>query len=130
MSVCKIITYPDLFQPADEQEVSGKFVQFCWRGVVYILFATKAEHRFHNQMLAHFLKDHGLPHRWTNDENLSIDTDDLEVQGGGRFHYDRLERKLELWDNSQAYGRFTEEGLAECIHAAEHPWSDSSIIIS
>jgi hypothetical protein len=129
MIPCKIHSYP----PADilqgEEEVLGKFVQFHWRGVEYLLFATKAEHRFHNQMLARFLAEHGLPHRWLDDETLSIEVDDLQVIGGGRFRLASHENLLELWDNSQAYGRFDEGGLPERIRRAGHPWSASRVVI-
>jgi len=126
MKPCKIVTYPSSFAG---DELTGKFVQFRWRGIDYLLFATKAEHRFHNQMLARFLEEHGLPHRWENDETLAIEVDDLIVIGGGRFHYVANGNHLELWDNSQAYGRFDEEGLAESIHSCPPPWADARVII-
>lgn len=130
MALCKIVSYPPLEQLPVEHEIEGKFVQFRWRGIQYLLFATKAEHRFHNQMLGHFLDDHGLPYHWQNDETLSIDIDDMEILGGGRFRFSPDEDSLQLWDNSQAYGRFIEEGLEDCIKATAHPWSSSHIIIN
>jgi len=126
MSLCKIINYPAL---NDADEVQGKFVQFRWRGVEYLLFATKEEHRFHNQMLARFLDEHGLPHRWQSEENLEIEVDDLAVIGGGRFYHTNAGNQLELWDNSQAYGRFDENGLEACIHSADHPWAGAKVMI-
>jgi len=129
MPLCKILSYPPLEQLSQEDEVLGKFVQFRWRGIEYLLFATKAEHRFHNQMLARFLDEHGLPHRWVDDETLEIEADDLAVIGGGRFRFEREGNLLELWDNSQAYGRFDEERLAERIQAAGHPWSSAAVVI-
>lgn len=125
----KIITYPPFDQLEALNEIEGKFVQFSWRGIQYLVFATKDEHRFHNQMLAHFLSDHGLPYRWSDAETLEIGADDLTVLGGGRFRFLLQNRRLQLWDDSQAYGRFSESGLAESIHAAGHPWSDATVEI-
>lgn len=130
MSVCKIVSYPSMEELSRENEVSGKFVQFRWRGVEYLLFATKVQHRFHNQMLGHFLEEHGLPHRWLGDETLEIAADDMEVSGGGRFRFVKAENLLELWDNSQAYGRFNESGIEAKIHAAAHPWSTARVRVS
>jgi hypothetical protein len=42
--------------------------------------------------------------------------------GGGRFRVDLERGTLDLWDDSHAYGRFDERGLAARFAAAEHPW--------
>jgi hypothetical protein len=80
-------------------------------------------------MLAHFLTDHDIAHRWQNDETLELDTDVVSVMGGGRFLFRRPQNVLELWDNSQAYGRFNETGIASKVHAADHPWSRARVIV-
>jgi hypothetical protein len=129
MLASKIISYPPWEQLSPDGETLGKFIQFRWRGIEYLLFATRETHRFHNQMLAHFLDEHSLPHRWLDDQHLEIEADDLQIIGGGRFRLVQGENLLELWDNSQAYGRFDEEGLAEKIRTAGHPWSASRVVI-
>jgi len=120
------VNYPAL---SGEEALLGKFIQFRWRGIDYLVFAIKSEHRFHNQILAHFLEAHGLPHHWRDDETLDLDSDDLTVIGGGRFSYAPENDRLEVWDNSQAYGRFDDMGLAQCIHASAHPWAGAKVII-
>lgn len=124
---CKIVNYPPL---ADEAELEGKFVQFQWRGITYLLFAIKAEHRFHNQMLGRFFEEHAIPHHWQGKEALIVDSDEVSVSGGGRFRYTRGSNRLELWDNSQVYGRFDDTVLEQCIHAATHPWATVEVMIS
>jgi hypothetical protein len=102
---------------------TGKFLQLVWCGDEYLVFAPAATFRFHNQILARFLSEHGVDHRWRDEETLEFDTDRIEIGGGGRFRVDASTRTLELWDNSQAYGRFAASGLAGRIAAAGHAWS-------
>lgn len=125
-----IDTYPPIDALSGLDEVEGKFVQFSWEGTEHLLFATREQHRFHNQMLARFLAEHGIPHRWIDDQTLEIETDTLLVLGGGRFRYRQQQNLLELWDNSQAYGRFNETGIEAKIHAAGHPWSGARVSVS
>jgi len=129
VSPCRIVAYPDIQTLVAPPGSSGKFVQFRWRGVEYLLFATRDQHRFHNQMLARFLEQHGLPHRWSDDETLEINTDELQVTGGGRFHIEPGHQQLELSDNSQAYGRFDETDIEEKIRTAESLLSRYSITV-
>lgn len=129
MSKLIIESYPPLSQLDDEAMVEGKFIQFRWQGYEYLLFATRDQHQFHNQMLAHFLVDHKLPHHWRNGEHLEFELTDFSVVGGGRFRFTRDPALLELWDNSQAYGRFNGEGLADRVRTSGHPFSSGQIII-
>ena len=107
----------------------GKFIQFMLSGREYLVFAPRELHRFHNQILAHFLADRNLPHRWSGDQVLEVKAPDLAVIGGGKFRVSAKTKTLELWDNSQVYGRFDARGLAGRIGAADHPWSGYSIRI-
>lgn len=126
---CIIANYPPLSALSGIEEIQGKFIQFRWQGNEYLLFATREQHRFHNQMLAHFLEEQGIAYRWIDDQTLEIDDVQVEVIGGGRFLRQNSHNLLELWDNSQAYGRFNETNLKAKIHAADHPWSTSRIVI-
>jgi hypothetical protein len=108
----------------------GKFIQFRWRGQEYLAFAPFEIHRYHNQILGHFLQEQGIAHRWLDRQRLAIDDPGLRVIGGGRFRLDLTRRSLELWDDSQAYGRFDELGLADKIARAGKPWSGLRIEVS
>ena len=57
-----ILTYPNPME--DDAPLAGKFLQLRWAARDYILFATAAECRYHNQILARFLSEQGIPHRW------------------------------------------------------------------
>ena len=125
-----IESYPPLSTLDKENTVEGKFVQFHWQGNEYLLFATRDEHRFHNQMLARFFAEHDMLHHWLDDQTLEFDTARVKVTGGGRFRFERQKKLLALWDNSQAYGRFDDEGLADRIKASGHIFGSGEITIS
>ena len=110
-------------------EFEGKFLQLSWQGRDYLLFASFAIHRYHNQILGQFCEDNGISHRWATEESLEVADPELIVTGGGRFRVHRSRRTLELWDDSQVYGRFVERGLREKIAAAAHPWSGFAVMI-
>lgn len=115
---------------ATASNVEGKFIQFTLRGCEYLVFAPRELHQFHNQILAHFLADYNIPHRWINDQTLDIEASDFSITGGGKFRVNTKAKTLELWDDSQVYGRFDEQGLTEKIAAAGHPWSGFDVRIS
>ncbi len=115
---------------ADAPVVEGKFLQLIWRGREHLLFSPRTRHLFHNEILGTFLAERRIDHHWLNDQTLHIDADDLRIIGGGRFVADAGSRTLRLSDNSQAYGRFDENGLPEKIAAAESPWQTFSITIA
>lgn len=125
-----ILTYPSLENPINNTVYRGKFLQFILHGQQYLIFASSDLHRFHNQILAHFLMDRNIPHQWSGNQVLEIKSPDLTVIGGGKFCIDIKNKTVDLWDNSQIYGRFDERGLPEQIVSAGHPWSVFSIRIS
>jgi hypothetical protein len=130
MAQTVILIYRTSNGPPDHVEYRGKFVQLALHGVEYLIFAPAELHRFHNQILAQFLMEQNIPHRWVNGQTLEMAESDLVVIGGGKFRVNTGSRILELWDNSQAYGRFDGHGLPERIASAGHPWSGFDIGIS
>lgn len=121
-----IVHYP---QPT-RQCIQGKFLQLLLDGEEYLLFAQSSAHRYHNQILALFLSDRGAAHRWISKQELELLDGRCSVIGGGRFLADTRRASLELWDDSQVYGRFAEEGLAAKIAAAGDIWSGFRVRIS
>ena len=79
------------------------------------------------KLLAHFAQTHAIPPRWLSESELEIDHPELEILGGGRFRADG--DILELWDDSQAYGRFREEGSERLIAETSHPWCTLRLVI-
>lgn len=116
--------------PAGASEFQGKFIQLTRRGKQYLIFAVAPLHRFHSQILAHFAADRNIAHRWAGDQILEIKSPELTVLGGGKFRVNTTDRTLELWDSSQAYGRFGDRGLPEAIASAGHAWSGFEIRIA
>jgi hypothetical protein len=117
----RVRTYP---APDAQQVLEGKFLHILCGGAARLLFATPAACRYHNQLLARFLADEGIAHHWSGPEALVYDEHRVKVKGGGRFRLDPVARSLELWDNSQAYGRFDERLVTRYVKEAGPPWSD------
>ncbi len=122
-----VVTYPE-FKAGENQ--AGKFLQLGLRGKKYLLLASRDQHRFHNQILAHFLADQGAACHWTNDEVLQIEEPALIIDGGGRFQLDAERQLLILSDNSLAYGRFDNEQVQNAFASAEGNWSELKIAIA
>jgi len=122
----RILHYPSTGSVKRSQ---GKFLQLRWHSQEHLLFAEAGIHRYHNQILAEFAAEQGLAFRWTTAAKLELEHPDLEVLGGGRFRLDLVSGTLDLWDDSKAYGRFREQGLAERIAAAEAPWGELQVRI-
>lgn len=101
----------------------GKFLQVIVNGQEFLLCAASARHRYHNQILAHFLTEQGIAHHWAGPEKREVDSNAVNTVGGGRYRADHERGLLTLWDDSHAYGRFDETELAAKIAAAQHPWS-------
>jgi hypothetical protein len=120
---------PPLASLSGRDQIEGKFLQLRWQDNDYLLFASRDSYRFHNQMLARFLANHALPHHWRDEATLEFDLPRLRVVGGGRFRFTRETQRLELWDESQAYGRFEEAGLVERIRASGHLYGQGEITI-
>ena len=116
-----ILTFPTPTEDDASQE--GKFLQLRLAARDYILFATAAECRYHNQILARFLSEQGIPHRWEQATNLVVDHPELAVIGGGRFRLDVNRESLHVWDDSSVYGRFDSSQLALQLAAAGPPWN-------
>ena len=115
-----VLTYPSPIEAQSPAE--GKFLQLRWAQGDYVLLSAAAELRYHNQILARFLSERGIPHHWEDDERLVFDHPELVVVGGGRFRLDSGEGTLRVWDASGVYGRFDEAALSAQLGAAGGPW--------
>ena len=115
---------------ADAASAEGKFLQLRLHGREHLVFAAKHLDRFHNQILARFLAERGIVHRWSDEQSLEYDRNAVEIVGGGRFRFDTAANTLALWDNSQAYGRFDSRNLDERIRAGNHRFANLAVEIA
>jgi hypothetical protein len=102
--------------------LEGKFLQLRLAARDYILCGTATKCRYHNQILARFLSEQGIPHRWEGEEKLVVDHAELAVTGGGRFRLVLIRETLHVWDDSSLYGRFDPSRLAAQLATAGPPW--------
>lgn len=126
----EITDYPRVASTDMPSRLEGKFVQLVFQDCEHLVFAPFMLHGYHNQILARFLDERGISHRWRNPEVLDVETPALRVIGGGRYEVDVEAKTLSLWDNSQVYGRFDSHGLRDKISGAAHKWSGYSISIT
>lgn len=129
MTIPHIELYPPELAGDDRAVAEGKFLQLRWEGREYLLFARRDRYSYHNQMLARFFQEHGLPHRWLDETRLDFALPAFSVTGGGRFRYTASPPRLELWDDSHAYGRFDASELADRLRESGHPFGRGEILI-
>ncbi len=121
--------YPTVEAMQHIGQIRGKFVQLNWKQAPWLLLASKDQHAFHNQILAHFLSEQHLPFHWHSPERLEFESAQLEILGGGKFLLDWDESTLTLCDNSMVYGRFDEAQLRDSLRHVGMPWAGLSITI-
>jgi hypothetical protein len=122
-----ILTYP--IRIRDDVPVEGKFLQIRLGSRDYLIFAAAGEHRYHNQILARFLSQQGIPHHWEGAERLVVSHSQLAVAGGGRFRLDPVQESLRVWDSSSVYGRFDAARLAAQLAGGGSPWDRLALLI-
>lgn len=128
-AVLQIKSYPTIEAMRHLDEVRGKFVQIRWKGAPWLLFASKDQHGFHNQIVAHFLSDLHLPYQWQSPERLLFEQPELEIVGGGKFELNWGTQELSLFGDSMVYGRFDEALLRDSLQRVGMPWAGFSITI-
>ncbi len=125
----QIKTYPTVEAMRHLNEVRGKFVQISWKGEPWLLFASKDQHSFHNQILAHFMSEQHLPYHWQSPEILNFEQPELAILGGGKFQVDWSSKQLILSGESMVYGRFQEQALRASLQHVGMPWAGLTIEI-
>ncbi len=96
--------------------IAGKFVQIRHGKTEYLVFAPKAFAPFHADIVEQFCSERGLVgHYESEKKRFTIHDPSWVVAGGGKFEIERTEKRIRLYDNSMAYGRFDTEGLKEKI---------------
>lgn len=125
----QVKSYPTPEAMRHLDEVRGKFVQVLWKGKPWLLIASKDQHAFHNQIVAHFLSEQHLPYHWRSPEQLEFDQPEFEILGGGKFLLNWSAQQLTLSDNSMVYGRFDEARLKNDLQKIGMPWASLAIEI-
>lgn len=102
------------------EKYSGKFVQIWHEGDEYIVLSPKEFKKYHANIVEIFSKDRGLAGAYDSEQKrFDIFEPEWKIMGGGKFEVDKKERILRLYDDSMAYGRFNDEGLAERLAGTE-----------
>ncbi len=95
---------------------SGKFVQLRKADVEYLVFSPSGLTAYHADIVERFCRDRNIGGVYNpGKKRFDIHDPDWTVAGGGKFEVDGLGKRLRLFDNSMAYGRFKSRGLRERI---------------
>jgi hypothetical protein len=93
---------------------SGKFVQLRKGEVEYLVFSPSGLTAYHADIVERFCRDRGLEGVYNaGKKRFDVHDPALIVAGGGKFEIDVPGKRLRLYDNSMAYGRFDSGGLRE-----------------
>ena len=110
------IYYSQVVKQAMPEKLAGKFVQIRDDTTEYLVFAPKEFAPYHADIVERFCSERGLSgHYNSKGKRFEIHDSGWVVAGGGKFEMDRTEKRIRLYDNSMAYGRFDTEGLREKI---------------
>lgn len=114
------IDYSEIYYSGEKasppDKLSGKFVQLRRDDVEYLVFSPSGLTAYHAGIVERFCRDRDIDGVY-NIEKKRFDIHDpaWTVAGGGKFDIDRPGKRLRLYDNSMAYGRFDSMGLKERI---------------
>ncbi len=102
------------------QKRNGKFVQVRHDKAEYLIFASREAAPYHADIIERFCKERGIPGVYNASRKSFVIHDPAWiVVGGGKFEIDASDRRIRLYDNSMAYGKFDPKGLEGKIHAAK-----------
>lgn len=98
----------------------GKFVVLSDGAADYLVLSATKIHPYHANIVERFCGDRGIAGRYFKRPTGFFVTDPRwEVLGGGKWEADDGGRRLLLYDESSAYGRFPDERLGERVAATD-----------
>jgi hypothetical protein len=114
------IYYSTIMKTAVPDRLAGKFVQIRNSTTEYLVFAPKELAPYHADIVERFCSEKGLSGHYDSErKRFEIHDPGWVIAGGGKFETDKAEKRIRLYDNSMAYGRFDTEGLREKILSLE-----------
>jgi hypothetical protein len=99
---------------------SGKFVQLRNGDKEYLVFSPTAVTPYHADIIERFCADRDIEGVYdARTKRFNIRDREWTVAGGGKYERDSLGKRIRLYDNSMAYGRFDSRGLLARIHKVD-----------
>lgn len=93
---------------------SGKFVQIRKGNDEYLVLASRESATYHADIVERFCAERGLSGSYDRGrKRFDFEVPGWVVEGGGKFDIDDRTRRIRLYDQSTAYGKFSSEGLEE-----------------
>jgi hypothetical protein len=108
--------YRDIAGADPPDRVEGKFVQIRKGASEYLIFSPREFTKYHADVVERFSKDRGIAGVYDSaHKRFDILDPEWTVIGGGKFEMDRKKKRIRLYDDSMAYGKFDRKGLMEKI---------------
>ncbi len=114
------IDYAEKFYRDIPDYYSGKFVQIRHSRTEYFIFSPREFTKYHANIVERFCSENNIAGIFDNvHKRFDILESDWITVGGGKFEVDRKRKKVHLYDDSMAYGKFNATGLEERILAID-----------
>lgn len=98
---------------------TGKFVQIRRGADEYVILAPRESASYHADIVERFCLDKGLAGLYDRGhKRFDIEAPGWTVEGGGKFEIDDRSGRIRLYDESTAYGKFSDDGLKEKLKSA------------
>ena len=101
---------------AAPEKQTGKFVQLRNGDREYLVFSPTSITPYHGDILERFCRDREIAGVYDGGKRrFDIRDPAWIITGGGKYEIDRGSRRIRLYDDSMAYGRFDSRGLREKV---------------
>ncbi len=95
---------------------NGKFVQVNKDRSDYLILSPKELSKYHANIVERFCKQNNIDGYYNKEYHIFEIVDPVcEVIGGGKWKIDDQDKRIHLFDDSQAYGKFNTIGLKDKI---------------
>lgn len=94
--------------------IEGKFVQIRNESAEYLVISPKELTKYHANIVERFCLDKRLEGYYDPErKRYTIADRAWTISGGGKYVIDTAQKTVRLYDESQAYGKFLNQGLPD-----------------
>jgi hypothetical protein len=108
--------YREIAKTGPPSVIEGKFVQIRNESTEYLVLSPKSFTKYHANIVERFCLDNGLEGSYHDAGKRYILADrSWTISGGGKYAINTTQKTVRLYDESQAYGKFTAQGLRDTL---------------
>ena len=120
------VYFETLKQRSTPPVYEGKFVHIVGPIEEFLVLSPVILSKYHASIVERFCHTHQEAAFRLAGADGRFTTPGWDIRGGGRFRLDHVQRLLELWGSSKAYGSFDGEALRSRVKSAAG-WTQYSI---